>query len=265
VRQHVTPCPPSCNLVSAAEDQGMQFSNPLYEARLIKRYKRFLADVEMLTGPEAGQTLTAHCPNPGSMMGLARPGARLFLSKSGNKKRKLAYSYEIEEVEGPGPACLVGINTMHPNKLAEEAILAGLVPEVSSYGALKREQKYGEKSRIDILLEPETPSGKLTYIEVKNVHLMRTAGHLEFPDSVTSRGAKHLRELGNMVDAGHRAIMLFVAQWPGAQTLGLARDIDPTYANAMDEALARGVEVLAIDCTITPQAITPRGRLSFTG
>jgi sugar fermentation stimulation protein A len=243
----------------------MQFSNPLYEARLIKRYKRFLADVEMLTGPEAGQTLTAHCPNPGSMMGLARPGARLFLSKSGNKKRKLAYSYEIEEVEGPGPACLVGINTMHPNKLAEEAILAGLVPEVSSYGALKREQKYGEKSRIDILLEPETPSGKLTYIEVKNVHLMRTAGHLEFPDSVTSRGAKHLRELGNMVDAGHRAIMLFVAQWPGAQTLGLARDIDPTYANAMDEALARGVEVLAIDCTITPQAITPRGRLSFTG
>lgn len=243
----------------------MQFSTPLYEARLIKRYKRFLADVELVTGPDAGEQLTAHCPNPGSMMGLARPGARLFLSKSDSKKRKLAYSYEIEEVEGPGPACLVGINTMHPNKLAEEAILAGLLPEIGSYGALKREQKYGEKSRIDILLEPETPSDRLTYIEVKNVHLMRTAGHLEFPDSVTSRGAKHLRELGDMVEQGHRAIMLFVAQWPGADTLGVARDLDPAYASAMDEALERGVEVLAIDCTITPEAITPNGRLDFTG
>lgn len=243
----------------------MQFSNPLYEARLIKRYKRFLADVEMVTGPDAGNMLTAHCPNPGSMMGLARPGARLFLSKSDNKKRKLAYSYELEEVEGPGPACLVGINTMHPNKLAEEAILAGLLPEIGPYRALKREQKYGEKSRIDILLEPETSSGKRTYVEVKNVHLMRQAGHLEFPDSVTSRGAKHLRELGDMVEQGHRAIMLFVAQWPGAQTFALARDLDPAYAKAMDEALARGVEVLAIDCTITQDAITPSGRLAFTG
>lgn len=243
----------------------MHFPNPLYEARLIKRYKRFLADVEMITGPDAGELLTAHCPNPGSMMGLARPGARLFLAKSDNKKRKLAYSYEIEEVEGPGPACLVGINTMHPNKLAEEAICAGLLPEIGTFGALKREQKYGENSRIDILLEPEEPSDKLTYVEVKNVHLMRTAGHLEFPDSVTSRGAKHLRELGNMVDQGHRAIMLFVAQWPGAETLGMARDLDPAYAQAMDKALARGVEVLAIDCTITQLAITPNRRLIFTG
>lgn len=243
----------------------MDFPTPLHEARLIKRYKRFLADVEMITGPNAGELLTAHCPNPGSMMGLARPGARLFLSKSDNKKRKLAYSYEIEEVEGPGPACLVGINTMHPNKLAEEAILAGLLPQIRPFRALKREQKYGENSRIDILLEPEASSGKLTYVEVKNVHLMRTAGHLEFPDSVTSRGAKHLRELGDMVEQGHRAIMLFVAQWPGASTLGLARDLDPNYAQAMDEALARGVEVLAIDCTITPQAITPNRQLTFTG
>lgn len=243
----------------------MDFPTPLYEARLIRRYKRFLADVEMITGPDAGELLTAHCPNPGSMMGLARPGAKLFLSKSDNKKRKLAYSYEIEEVEGPGPPCLVGINTMHPNKLAEEAIRAGLLPEIGAFSALKREQKYGEKSRIDILLEPETPSGKLTYVEVKNVHLMRTAGHLEFPDSVTSRGAKHLRELGDMVEQGHRAIMLFVAQWPGAETLGLARDLDLAYANAMDEALARGVEVLAIDCMITPKAITPNRKLSFTG
>lgn len=243
----------------------MHFPNPLYEARLIKRYKRFLADVEMITGPDAGELLTAHCPNPGSMMGLARPGARLFLAKSDNKKRKLAYSYEIEEVEGPGPACLVGINTMHPNKLAEEAIRTGLLPEIGTFGALKREQKYGENSRIDILLEPKEPSDKLTYVEVKNVHLMRTAGHLEFPDSVTSRGAKHLRELGNMVDQGHRAIMLFVAQWPGAETLGVARDLDPAYAQAMDKALSRGVEVLAIDCTITQLAITPNRRLIFSG
>jgi sugar fermentation stimulation protein A len=135
----------------------MQFPTPLFEARLIKRYKRFLADVEMLDGPDAGQMLTVHCPNPGSMMGLARPGAQLFVSRSPNPKRKLAYTYELEQVDGPGEPCLVGINTMRPNKLAEEAISAGLIPELAGFDRLKREQKYGETSRIDILLETEMP------------------------------------------------------------------------------------------------------------
>ncbi|MBV6657435.1 MAG: DNA/RNA nuclease SfsA [Devosiaceae bacterium] len=240
----------------------MQFPTPLFEARLLRRYKRFLADVELLEGPDAGQETTIHCPNPGSMMGLAKPGARIWVSKSPNLKRKLAYTYELEAVDGPGDPCLVGINTMHPNKLAEEAIRAGLVESLNGFDALLREQKYGEKSRIDILLTNES-SDRKTFVEVKNVHLMRTAGHLEFPDSVTSRGAKHLGELSAMVAQGHRGILLFVAQWPGAETLGLARDIDPAYGRAMDAALAAGVEVLALDCTVTPQAITPTGMLRF--
>jgi sugar fermentation stimulation protein A len=239
----------------------MQFPTPLFQARLIKRYKRFLADVEMLDGPDAGQMLTIHCPNPGSMMGLARPGAQLFVSRSPNPKRKLAYTYELEQVDGPGDPCLVGINTMHPNKLAEEAITAGLISELTGFDRLKREQKYGETSRIDILLE--TDDAPLTYVEVKNVHLMREAGHLEFPDSVTARGAKHLAELSAMVAAGHRAVMLFVAQWPGAQTMSVAADIDPTYATALKVAMNAGVEVLALDCAVSTDGITPQGMLDF--
>lgn len=239
----------------------MEFPTPLFEARLIKRYKRFLADVEILDGPDAGFMTTIHCPNPGSMMGLAREGARVFISRSPNPKRKLAYTYELEAVDGPGAPCLVGINTMHPNKLAEEAIQAGLLPGLSGFDRLKREQKYGEKSRIDILLE--TADRPLTYVEVKNVHLMRRAGHLEFPDSVTSRGAKHLAELSAMVAAGHRAVMLFVAQWPGAQTMSVAADIDRAYATALAQAVEAGVEVLVLDCAVTRQAITPCGTLEF--
>lgn len=241
----------------------MQFPTPLFEARLIKRYKRFLADVDMLDGPDAGKMITVHCPNPGSMMGLARPGAQLFVSRSPNPKRKLAYTYEIEAVDGPGAPCLVGINTMHPNKLAEEAIVSGLIPQLGDYGTLKREQKYGEKSRIDILLEPADAGAPKTYVEVKNVHMVRQAGHLEFPDSVTARGAKHLRELSDMVAQGHRAVMLFVAQWPGATSLSVAADIDPAYARAMGSAVDAGVEVLALDCSVTREAITPAGPIAF--
>ncbi|MBO6674041.1 MAG: DNA/RNA nuclease SfsA [Rhizobiales bacterium] len=239
----------------------MQFPTPLFEARLIKRYKRFLADVEMLEGPDAGQMLTVHCPNPGSMMGLARPGAQLFVSRSPNPKRKLAYTYELEQVDGPGAPCLVGINTMLPNKLAEEAIIDGLIPELAVFDRLKREQKYGETSRIDILLEFD--NAPLTYVEVKNVHLMRQASHLEFPDSVTARGAKHLAELSAMVAAGHRAVMLFVAQWPGGKTMSVAADIDPTYAAALSAAMNAGVEVLALDCAVAREGITPCGMLDF--
>lgn len=239
----------------------MQFPTPLFEARLIKRYKRFLADVEMMNGPDAGKEITIHCPNPGSMMGLANPGAQVFVSRSPNLKRKLAYTYELEQVEGPGKPCLVGINTMHPNKLAEEAIAAGLIAELAGFDRLRREQKYGEKSRIDILLE--TDGCPLTYVEVKNVHLMRQVGHLAFPDSVTARGAKHLAELSAMVAGGHRAVMLFVAQWPGAQTMSVAADIDPKYAAALTNAINAGVKVLALDCAVTQDAITPCGMLEF--
>jgi len=219
---------------------------PLVTGTLIKRYKRFLADVEL----DSGEELTAHVANPGSMMGLATPGSKVWLSKSDNPKRKLAYSWELLEVDG----ALVGINTMHPNKITAEGIENGTIEELSGYRTLRREVKYGKSSRIDILLE-DGPDGRPAYVEVKNVHLSRKPPLAEFPDSVTTRGAKHLVELGDMVEAGHRAVMLYLVQRTDCDRFALARDIDPKYAECLDLALKRGVEVLAYGCTISPNAI----------
>ncbi|MEQ8747578.1 DNA/RNA nuclease SfsA [Pyruvatibacter sp.] len=219
---------------------------PLVPGTLIRRYKRFLADVTL----DTGETITAHCANPGAMLGLNEPGNRVWLSKSDNPKRKLAYSWELVEVNGT----LVGINTSMPNKLAEEAIEAGRIAELTGYASLRREVKYGQNSRIDILLEDDQKP--LTYVEVKNVHLMRQPGLAEFPDSVTARGAKHLVELGDMAEQGHRAVMLYLVQYPGTQRFTLADDIDPKYAAALDIAKGRGVETLCYGCDISPEAIT---------
>jgi len=219
---------------------------PLVTGTLIKRYKRFLADVEL----DSGEVLTAHVANPGSMMGLDTPGSKVWLSKSDNPKRKLAYSWELLEVTG----ALVGINTMHPNKITAEGIVSGAIKELAGYGTLRREVKYGKSSRIDILLE-DGPDGRPAYVEVKNVHLSRRPPLAEFPDSVTARGAKHLVELGDMVEAGHRAVMLYLIQRTDCDRFALARDIDPKYAESLDLARKRGVEVLAYGCTISPSAI----------
>lgn len=223
----------------------MRFPAPLHPARLVRRYKRFLADVLL----DAGEATTAHCANPGAMLGLAAPGSRVWLSLSDDPKRKLRYSWEIVEADGG----LVGINTAHPNALVAEAIAAGVVPELVGYDSLRREVKYGRNSRVDILLEGggRPPA----YVEVKNVHLMRTSGLAEFPDSVTVRGAKHLDELGDMVETGHRAVMVFLVQRTDCHRLSLAADLDPTYAAAWRRAAARGVETLALACRITPEEI----------
>jgi len=218
---------------------------PLVPGTLLKRYKRFLADVAL----DTGETVTAHCANPGAMLGLNAPGNRVWLSKSDNPKRKLAYSWELVEVGG----VLIGINTGAPNKLAEEAIVAGRIAELAGYGRLRREVRYGTNSRIDILLEDDTKPP--AYVEVKNVHLMRKPGLAEFPDSVTTRGAKHLVELGDMVTRGHRAVMLYVVQYPGTTRFTIARDIDPAYAAALEKARNRGVETLCYGCDITTDAI----------
>lgn len=224
----------------------MKFSAPLVSGRLVKRYKRFLADVIL---DEDGSEITAHCANPGSMLGLKQPGSRVWLSLSDNPSRKLKYSWEVMEADG----ALVGINTAHPNKLVEEALEAGRIPELSGYASLRREVKYGKNSRIDILLEAE--DGGLIYVEVKNVHLMREAGLAEFPDSVTARGAKHLGELSEMVAQGHRAVMVFLVQRPDCSRLSLAADIDPAYAAAFAAAKEAGVEVYAIGCSVTLDGI----------
>lgn len=218
----------------------MKFSTPLVGGRLVKRYKRFLADVVLEDGTET----TAHCANPGSMLGLKEPGSRVWLSASDNPKRKLKYSWEVIEADG----ALVGINTAHPNKLVEEALEAGRIEGLAGYASLRREVKYGKNSRIDILLEDA--QGKKTYVEVKNVHLMRQQGLAEFPDSVTARGAKHLAELADMVAEGHRAAMVFLVQRPDCDRLSLAADIDATYAAAFEAARAAGVEAYAIGCDV---------------
>jgi sugar fermentation stimulation protein A len=224
----------------------MRFPTALVSGRLVRRYKRFLADVIL---DDDGETITAHCANPGSMLGLAPEGARVFLSKSDNPKRKLAYSWEIVEVDG----VLVGINTAHPNGLVEEALAAGLVGELAGYSSLRREVRYGKNSRIDILLEES--DGRPVYVEVKNVHLMREPGLAEFPDSVTARGAKHLVEMGDMVEQGARAAMVYLVQRPDCARMSLAADIDPAYAAAFAAARERGVEAYAIGCRITPEEI----------
>jgi len=227
----------------------MRFPAPLLPATLVKRYKRFLADVVL----PSGETMTVHCANPGSMIGLAAPGARVWLSKSANPKRKLAHSWELIEVDFGTGAELVGINTAHPNSLAAEAIAAGAIAELAGYGTVRREVKYGRNSRVDFLLEHA--SRPPCYVEIKNVHLMRQPGLAEFPDAVTKRGAKHLGELADMVEQGHRAVMLFLIQIGSARRFVLARDIDPGYGKAFDRARAAGVEAVAYRCGITRDGI----------
>ena len=227
----------------------MQFPSPLLRGRLIKRYKRFLADVVL----DTGETVTATCPNTGSMKGLTEPGSVVWLSTSDSPTRKYKHTWEmIENDLGAGPT-LVGINTGHPNKILSEAIDAGRIAPLKGYASLKREQKYGKNSRIDILLEDEAKG--TAYVEIKNVHLMRKPGLAEFPDSVTERGAKHLGELADMVREGKRAVMVFLVQRADAKRVSLARDIDKVYGEAFDRAIAAGVEAIAVRCKLSETAI----------
>ncbi|WP_417424160.1 DNA/RNA nuclease SfsA [Hoeflea sp.] len=224
----------------------MQFDPPLIPARLVHRYKRFLFDAVL----DSGEAITGSCPNTGSMLGLTTPGSRIYLTEhAGSKTRKYHHALELVEADGT----LVGINTGRPNRLVEEAIKEGLLGSLGHYAELKREQKYGINSRIDMLLD-DPVRGK-AYVEVKNVHFCRQPGLAEFPDSVTSRGAKHLEELGDMAEAGHRAIMVYLIQRSDVDRLRLCRDLDKTYATAFDRAMKRGVEACAIRCKITAEQI----------
>ncbi|MCC0016947.1 MAG: DNA/RNA nuclease SfsA [Rhodobiaceae bacterium] len=227
----------------------MQFDKPLVPGRLVKRYKRFLADVAL----DSGEQVTAHCANPGAMTGLADPGIPVWLSTSDDPKRKLKYGLEIVEVDaGRGPA-RVGINTAHPNRIVEEALDAGAIGELAGYARRRREVRYGTNSRIDILLEDDARPP--CYVEIKNVHLVRQAGLAEFPDSVTKRGAKHLTELAAVARSGARAVMLYLVQRGDCDCFSLADDIDPAYAQAFREARSHGVEALCYDCAVEPEAI----------
>lgn len=237
---------------------AMVFPSPLVRGTLLRRYKRFLADVQL----DDGHTVTAACPNTGSMMGLAMPGVKVWLSVSASPTRKYPHTWELIELERDAGTTLVGINTGHPNRIVSNAIRAGEVPELRGYSNLRNEVKYGRNSRIDILLEEE--GRPPCYVEVKNAHLSRKAGLAEFPDSVTARGAKHLEELADRARAGERAVMFFLVQRDDPQAFGLAADIDPIYAAAFRAASQAGVEAIAYCCRLTPDTISLSRKLPIT-
>jgi sugar fermentation stimulation protein A len=221
----------------------------LIEGRLIKRYKRFLAEAEL----SDGSIVTAHCPNSGSMKGCAIPGSRVWLSRSENPGRKLPYTWELVEVGG----CMIGLNTGLPNRLAREAIENGTVGELQGYPTIRPEVPYGEHSRIDLLLEG--PSRRC-YVEVKNVTLVEDDRAL-FPDAVTERGQKHIRELMRVVREGDRGVIFFTVQRRDGVCVSPADLIDPEYGRLLRSALMNGVEALAYRAEVTQQEIRLTERL----
>jgi sugar fermentation stimulation protein A len=231
----------------------MMFPSPLARGRLIRRYKRFFADVALDDGGE----VTAHCPNPGAMLGLNAPGLPVWLSRSGDPKRKLAHTLELVEADGG----LVGVNTMHPNRLVAEALAAGLIPELAGYETTRREVNYGEASRVDFLLtSPDRPP---CWLEIKNCHLSRGGGLAEFPDCVAARSSRHLRELAAMAKAGDRAVVLFVVQRADCDRFQACADLDPLFARTLDEAASEGVEVLVYACEIDEQRVALKSRIPW--
>lgn len=232
----------------------MRFQTPLVPARLIRRYKRFLADCVL----EDGREITAHCANPGSMMGMAEPGLKVWLEPNDDPKKKLKFGWRLIDREN---GHFTGVDTAVPNRVIGAALCEGAIAELSAYSKVRPEVKYGDKSRIDFLLSgDDLPDA---YVEVKSVTLCRQAGLAEFPDSVTTRGAKHLAELTQMVGAGHRAVMLYLVQRTDCDRVALASDIDPKYAQAFSQAAKAGVEVLCYDSIITPEAVTLGQPLPF--
>lgn len=221
----------------------MKLPQPLYPGALIRRYKRFLADVEL----ESGEIVTAHCPNSGSMKGCAMPGSRVLLSLSDNPNRKLSYTWELVRVNGSW----VGINTGLPNKLTAEAVRQGTIPELAGYDNIRPEVRYGKDSRIDLLL---SGTRGLCYVEVKNVTLVEGNRAL-FPDAETLRGQKHLKELMREVRDGNRGVIFFVVQRADACALAPADAIDPEYGRLLRLAVENGVEAFAWQAHVDPREI----------
>lgn len=219
----------------------VKFENKLIPGTLIKRYKRFLADVTL----DDGREVVAHCPNTGAMTGLDAPGVRVWLEPNDDPKKKLDFGWRLSELPG---GHWVGIDAMVPNRVMRAAFGARDVAELAAYGAVRAEVKYGKASRVDFLLTE--PGLADCYVEVKNVHLSRQTGWAEFPDAITERGARHLDELADMVAVGHRAVMFYLVQRTDCSRFRLARDVDRRYADAFARATEAGVEVLCYDTLI---------------
>jgi len=223
----------------------MDFPQPLTRARLVRRYKRFFADVVLDDGTE----ITAHCPNPGAMLGLNSEGLTCWLSRSADPKRKLAHTLEMVDADG----ALTVVNTLHPNRLVAEALAAGAIPELAGYATHRREAPYGTASRVDFLLEG--PGRPAAWVEVKGVTLHRGGGLAEWPDCVSARGARHMAELAEMARLGARAVVLFVVLRADCDSFALAGDLDPAFARAFVAAMDHGVEALVYGCEVSPERV----------
>ncbi len=225
----------------------MRFATPLIPATLIRRYKRFLADIRLDDGTE----VTAHCPNPGAMLGLDTPSARIWVEPNDDPKKKLKYGWRLVEL---GQGHMAGIDTSVPNRVVREALAARQISGLSEYETFRAEVPYGTRSRIDFALFAKCHE-PTTYIEVKNVHLRREADWAEFPDCVTQRGTKHLKELSQMARQGKRAVMLYVVQRTDCARFKLAADLDPDYAKAFAQAYRAGVEMLCFGTKISFEGV----------
>jgi sugar fermentation stimulation protein A len=230
----------------------VEFPTELIPGRLLKRYKRFLADVEL----DSGEQLTVHCPNTGAMRGCAEPGSRVWLSVSDSKTRKYPHTWELVDT-GQGLAC---IHSARANAVVGEALESGVVPALQGYSSLRREVKYGQGSRADFVLEAE---GRRCVVEVKSVTLLLADHRGAFPDAVSTRARKHLQELQAVAAAGERAVIFFCVFHEGIETVLPARDIDPAYGEALESALAAGVEAMAWSSQVSAQGITLGREIPF--
>lgn len=233
----------------------MLLPQPIRKGVLTARYKRFFADVTL----DDGREIVAHCPNPGAMLGLNTPGLPAWVSPAGGPKRKLAWTLELVEADGS----LVGINTLHPNRLVAEALAEDRIPRLTGYALHRREVRMGEASRVDFVLEG--PDRRRCWLEVKNCHLRREGSLAEFPDCVAARSSRHLVELAARVAEGDRAVQLFVIQRTDCDRFAACADLDPTYANGLDVAARAGVEVLCYTCDISKHEICLTRRLPWVG
>ena len=230
----------------------MKFEESLIKGRLIKRYKRFLADIKLSNG----KIVTAHCPNPGSMLNLVSKGCEVWVSKKNNVKSKLLYSWELVKIKKN----FVGINTLLTNKIAIEAIKNKRIEELSKHKFIRKEVSINKSTRIDILMELR---GKPCYIEVKNVTLNRKKLVAEFPDSITKRGTKHLKELSALAERGVSAIMLYIVQRSDCKFFKIAHDIDSEYAENLIQAQKKGVKILCYNCSVSQYAISVNKKIDF--
>ncbi|MCD6376418.1 MAG: DNA/RNA nuclease SfsA [Caldisericaceae bacterium] len=230
----------------------MKFTQPLLPGKLIRRYKRFLADIEL----DDGRQVTAHCPNSGSMKTCDSPGWEVRLSQSDNPKRKLKYTWEMVH----NGRCWIGINTILANKIAVEGVTNGAITELQGYEQLRTEVKYGQNSRVDLWLAND---GQQCFVEVKNVTLVEEDGVYYFPDAVTTRGLKHLHELIQMLKEGHRAVMLFLIQRSDGTIFRPADHIDAEYGRMLRVAFEQGVEILPYLAQVSPEEIKVSKKIDF--